>query len=91
MKASINALGAIPLLLCAAWALADEPPGNGVTPTDEQLIKTCMEKQKTSSNVTMSKAQARRYCTDKLKQQKATGEMPEQPPSDVPHDSPPPG
>jgi hypothetical protein len=91
MKASIKALTVAPLLLCGALALADDSTMRSVTPTDAQLVKTCMEKQKTNTNVTMSKEQMKRYCKDQLKQQKATGEMPEAPPTDTPHDTPPQG
>jgi hypothetical protein len=43
-----------------------------------------MERQK-SADVNMSKAQMKRLCKDKMQEQKATGDMPEQPPADAPH------
>ncbi len=70
-------------LACGSFALADDSMGR-VTPTDHQLLKECMERQKTNTNVTVSKAQAKRYCKDELKRQKATGASPERPPVDTP-------
>jgi hypothetical protein len=86
-----SSLVIVPLIFAGTLALADDGTMKSVTPSDSQLIKTCMDKQKSSSNVTMSEAQLKRYCTDKVKQQKATGEMPEQPPADTPHDDTPHG
>ena len=59
-------------LACGSFALADDSMGR-VTPTDHQLLKECMERQKTNTNVTVSKAETKRYCKDELKRQKATG------------------
>ena len=75
----------LPLILAGATAFGDESLPQA-TPTDAQLMKACMEKQKSNSNVTLSDAQLKRYCRDQLKQQKATGAMPENPPEDVPKD-----
>jgi len=47
-------------------------------------MKDCMERQK-AGPVNMSKAQMKQFCRDKLKDQKATGDMPEQPAADAPH------
>jgi len=85
MNRSLTALALVYTLSAASFA--DESM-NRATPTDEQLIKTCIEKQKTG-NVTMSKAEMDRYCRNELKRQKATGELPENPPVDTPHDPPP--
>jgi hypothetical protein len=52
--------------------------------TEHQAMKDCMERQKAAA-VNMSKAQMKRLCKDKLKDQKATGDMPERPPTDAPH------
>ena len=88
MKPAIFAL--VPLALVTSLAFADDSM-NRVTPTDHQLLKECMERQKTSANVTLSKAEAKRYCKDELKRQKATGAPAEPPPVDnAPADSTPP-
>jgi hypothetical protein len=81
MKPAIFALA--PLALVTSLACADDSM-NRVTPTDHQLLKECMERQKTNTNVTVSKADAKRYCKDELKRQKATGAPPEKPPVDAP-------
>jgi hypothetical protein len=47
-------------------------------------MKDCMERQKAAA-VNMSNAQMKRLCKDKLREQKATGDMPEKPPADAPH------
>jgi hypothetical protein len=60
----------------------DSPPGSAMTP--QQAMKDCIEQQK-AANVSMSNAEMKRICKDKLKDQKATGAMPEQPPRDTPH------
>jgi hypothetical protein len=86
-----SALAAVfPLMLAGAFAVGDDTMPNA-SPTDSQRIKTCMEQQKSNTNVTMSEAQLKRYCQDQLKQQKATGEMPQQPPTDLPKDDTPHG
>ncbi len=90
MKLSLLTL--VPIALCASVAWSDDGMDR-VTPTDQQLLKQCMEQQKTSSNVTVSKAQAKQYCKDQLKRQKETGASPERQPVDPPRpadDSPPP-
>jgi hypothetical protein len=81
MKPAIFAL--VPLALVTSLAFADDSM-NRVTPTDHQLLKECMERQKTNATVTLSKAEAKRYCKDELKRQKATGETPEKQPVDAP-------
>jgi len=48
-----------------------------------QAMKDCMERQKTAG-VNMSKGEMKRICKDKLKEQKATGDMPQQPAADAP-------
>jgi pentapeptide MXKDX repeat protein len=82
MKALIHT-AAIAGLLVAGHALADDSMSRSGM-TDHQAMKDCMERQK-SADVNMSKAQMKRLCKDKLKEQKATGDMPEQPPADAPH------
>jgi hypothetical protein len=89
MNPSIRTLALAPLMLAGALAFGDDTMTRA-TPTDHQMIKTCMDKQKTA-NVAQSKAEMRRYCKDQLKQQKETGAMPEAPPADVPHPDTPPG
>ena len=67
----------------ASVAYADD----SMTPssmTPEQAMKDCIERQKTTG-MSMSEEQMKRICKDKLKSQKATGDMPEQPATDVPH------
>jgi hypothetical protein len=58
------------------------PPGSSMT--KRQAMKDCIEQQKTV-NMSMSKAEMKRICKDKLKDQKATGDMPQQPATDAPH------
>jgi pentapeptide MXKDX repeat protein len=70
-------------LLVAGHALADDSMSRA-SMTHHQTLKDCMERQKAAA-VNMSKAQMKRLCKDKLKDQKATGDMPEQPASDAPH------
>jgi hypothetical protein len=82
------ALALVSFTLFSAAAFADDSMTR-TTPTDEQLIKTCIEKQKTG-NVTMSHAEMDRYCRSELKRQKVTGELPEKPPVDTPHEDSPP-
>jgi hypothetical protein len=81
MKAAIFALAPIALITSLAWA---DDSMSRVTPTDHQLLKECIERQKTNTNVTLSKADAKRYCKDELRRQKATGEPSEKPPVDAP-------
>ncbi len=87
MNCSLTALALVTFTLLSAASFADDSMTRA-TPSDEQLVKTCIEKQK-MGNVTMSKAEMDRYCRDELKRQKATGELPENPPVDTPHDPPP--
>ena len=70
-------------LLVAGHAIADDSMSRA-SMTDHQAIKDCMERQK-AGPVNMSKAQMKRLCRDKLKDQKKTGDMPEQPAADTPH------
>lgn len=70
-------------LVAAGHALADDSMPRA-SMTEHQAMKDCMERQKAAA-VNMSKAQMKRLCKDKLKDQKATGDMPERPPTDAPH------
>jgi pentapeptide MXKDX repeat protein len=70
-------------LLVAGHALADDSMSRA-SMTDQQAMKDCMERQKVGA-VNMSKAQMKRLCRDQLKDQKKTGDMPEQPAADTPH------
>jgi hypothetical protein len=72
-----------PVALLSSLVFADDSMGR-VTPTDSQLMKQCMERQKTDSNVSVSKADAKRFCKDELKRQKATGASSERQPVDAP-------
>jgi hypothetical protein len=72
-----------PIALFASIVVADDSMGR-VTPTDSQLLKQCMERQKTDANVSVSKADAKRFCKDELKRQKATGASSERQPVDPP-------
>lgn len=83
MIKSTALLALAPIALLTSLALADDSMGR-VTPTEHQLLTECMERQKTN-NVTVSKAEAKRYCKDELKRQKATGATPERAPVDTPH------
>ena len=69
-------------ILCTGTAIADDSMSRA-TPTDSQLLKDCIEKQK-QADVNMSKAQMTRICKDQLKQQKTTGEPVDPPPTDTP-------
>jgi hypothetical protein len=81
MNRSIN-LPALLLVLFAAHAMADD--SSSATPTDHQMLKECIEHQK-SADVAMSKAAMTRLCKDQLKQQKQSGTPPEPAPVDPPH------
>jgi pentapeptide MXKDX repeat protein len=70
-------------LLVAGHAFADDSMSRA-SMTEQQAMKDCIERQKAGA-VNMSKAQMKRLCRDKLKDQKKTGDMPEQPAADTPH------
>jgi hypothetical protein len=70
-------------LLVAGHALADDSMSRA-SMTNHQAMKDCIERQKAGA-VNMSKAQMKRLCRDKLNDQKATGDMPEKPAADTPH------
>jgi hypothetical protein len=74
------------LMVAVAPVFGDDTMSHA-TPTDQQMLKECIERQKTK-DVNMSKAQMKRFCKDELKNQKATGALPEQPPLDTPHGDP---
>jgi hypothetical protein len=82
MNRSISALGLVPFALVATLAFGDDSM-HRAAPTDHQMIKECIEKQKTK-DVNMSKAEMKQFCKDELKKQKETGALPEQPPTDAP-------
>jgi hypothetical protein len=83
VKRSIYSVTFIALTLCGVQALADDSM-NHVTMTKSQLLKDCIERQKTT-DVSMSKAEMKRLCKDQLKQQKQTGTPAEPPAADTPH------
>ena len=68
--------------VCATSGIADDSMSRA-TPSDHQMMKECIERQKTK-DVTMSKSEMKRYCKDELKRQKATGSQPERQPIDTP-------
>jgi hypothetical protein len=77
---------ALTLIGFSVWSLeafADDTVSRA-TPTDAQMLKQCIEKQKTA-DVTMSEAQMKRICKDQLKQQKQSGIPAEPAPTDTPH------
>jgi hypothetical protein len=70
-------------LAFGSCAFADEAtPASSMT--KRQAMKDCIEQQKTA-NMSMSKAEMKRICKQKLKELKATGDMPQQPAADAPH------
>ena len=70
--------------LAVANSVCADPSMPASSMTHKQALHDCMEQQKTA-NMSMSNAQLKRLCKDKMKTQKATGDMPEQPAADVPH------
>jgi hypothetical protein len=70
-------------LMLGSSAFADDTTSHAGM-TTHQAMKDCIEQQKTA-DVNMSKAEMKRICKDKLKNQKATGDMPQQPATDAPH------
>jgi pentapeptide MXKDX repeat protein len=70
-------------LILGSSAFADDTMSHA-SMTTHQAMKDCIEQQRTA-DVNMSKAEMKRICKDKLKNQKATGDMPEQPATDTPH------
>jgi hypothetical protein len=83
MNRTITSLVLVGLSICGANALADDSMSRA-TPTNHQMMKDCIERQKTA-DVNMSQAQMKRICKDQLKQQKQTGVPPEPAPTDAPH------
>jgi hypothetical protein len=55
------------------------------TPNKHQMMKECLEKQKTV-DVNMSKSEMTRLCKDEIKKAQTVGDAP-LPPSDTPHDN----
>jgi hypothetical protein len=74
---------ALAALLLGGTVLADDSMTK-VTMSKHQAMQDCLDQQK-AADVTMSKAAMKRFCKDKLKEQKVTGDMPQQPPVDTPH------
>jgi hypothetical protein len=80
-----RAIGSVALIGLFAWgvhALADDTVSRA-TPTNQQLMKECIEKQKETA-VNMSKSELKRICKDQLKRQKQTGVPLDPPPTDTP-------
>jgi hypothetical protein len=82
MNPSITACALVGLVF-ASGAFADDAMTRS-SMTKRQAMKDCIEQQKTVK-MSMSKAEMKRICKDKLKDQKATGDMPEKPAGDAPH------
>jgi hypothetical protein len=82
MNNTLSATLLVGAMLCAGTAIADDSMSRA-TPTDSQQLKDCIEKQK-QADVNMSKSQMTRICKDQLKQQKATGQPVDPPPTDTP-------
>ena len=83
MNRIVTALTLTGFAVCSVQALADDTVSRA-TPTNHQMLKECIEKQKTA-DVTMSEAQMKRICKDRLKQQKQSGIPTEPAPTDTPH------
>jgi len=83
MNRTVAAMTLMGLAVCSVQALADDTVSRA-TPTDHQMLKACIEKQKTA-DVTMSEAQMKRICKDHLKQQKQSGIPVEPAPTDTTH------
>jgi hypothetical protein len=83
MNRIVAALTLIGFSVYGVQALADDTVDRA-TPTDHQMLKECIEKQKTA-DVTMSEAQMKQICKDRLKQQKQSGTPVEPAPTDTPH------
>jgi len=83
MNRIISCIVLIGFSVYGAQAFADDSMSRA-TPTDHQMLKDCIEKQKTT-DVNMSKAEMTRICKDQLKQQKKTGAPIDPPPTDTPH------
>jgi hypothetical protein len=82
MNRKITSLVLVGLSVCTAHALADDSMSRG-TPTSHQMMKDCIERQKTA-DVNRSQAEMKRICKDQLKQQKQTGTPAEPAPTDTP-------
>ena len=83
MNRSAAAMFLAGISVCSAPAFADDTV-NRATPTDHQMLKECIEKQKTA-DVTMSEVQMKRICKDQIKQQKKSGIPAEPAATDTPH------
>jgi hypothetical protein len=81
MNRSITTFALLGLAFGACVFANDAPPASSMT--KHQAMKDCIEQQKTV-NMSMSKAEMKRICKDKLKEQKATGDMPQHPAADAP-------
>jgi hypothetical protein len=82
MNRKLSSLFLVGLSVCAAHALADDSVSRA-TPTNHQMMKDCIEKQK-MADVTMSQAAMKRICKDQLKQQKQAGVPVDPAPTDTP-------
>jgi hypothetical protein len=83
MNRRITSLALVGLSVYGAYALAEDSMSRA-TPTNHQMMKDCIERQKTA-DVNMSQAEMKRICKDQLKQQKQSGVPAEPAPTDAPH------
>lgn len=82
MNRLVTVVALVGLAVGSGAALAGEDtPASSMT--KRQAMKDCIEQQKTG-NISMSKSQMKQFCKQKLKDQKATGELPQPPATDVP-------
>jgi hypothetical protein len=83
MKKHLYSTALCALALLGVQAFADDTVSRA-TPTNHQLMKECIDRQKTA-DVTVSKSAMERICKDELKRQKDLG-VSTPPPSDPPHE-----
>jgi hypothetical protein len=74
---------ALVILSCAIAPAQADDSTSLAAPTHQQMMKDCLEKQKTA-DVTQTKSQMKRMCRDQLKQQKVSGTPLDAPPVDSP-------
>ena len=82
MKPIIQSTILMGIISCSTYALADDTMSQA-TPTNHQMMKDCIEKQK-MTDVNMSKAAMKRLCKEQLKQQKQSGVPSDPPVADAP-------
>ena len=83
MNRILTVLGVAAVMMTGNRAFAEDTMKRTAM-TDHEAMEVCMTKQKTSTDVTMSKSAMKRFCKDQIKQQKKTGTPIEPAPTDVP-------